>query len=140
MNYKMKRLFQNISVSIFSLLLIFIILELAIRIVKGEYTFKNFTERKLSFPYQYDPYLGWIPKEGHWENQNIHGKTITILENGIRSNGDKTTKETAGLACILAVGDSFTFGDYVSDCETWPALLEKVSKGRVINGGALRSF
>jgi hypothetical protein len=36
---------------------------------------------------------------------------------------------------ILAVGDSFTFGDWVSDWETWPAQLEKLSGRRVINGG-----
>jgi hypothetical protein len=35
------------------------------------------------------------------------------------------------------VGDSFTFGEQVSDWETWPAQLEELSRRRVINGGVL---
>ena len=38
-------------------------------------------------------------------------------------------------AAILAVGDSYTFGDVVSDNETWPAILERLTERPVINGG-----
>ncbi|MGD9880774.1 MAG: SGNH/GDSL hydrolase family protein [Reyranella sp.] len=38
-------------------------------------------------------------------------------------------------APILAVGDSFTFGDEVTDPETWPAQLQEVTGRRVLNGG-----
>ena len=36
---------------------------------------------------------------------------------------------------ILAVGDSFTFGDRVSDHETWPAQLERLTGRQVLNAG-----
>jgi len=36
---------------------------------------------------------------------------------------------------VLAVGDSFTFGDQVSDDETWPAQLEQLLQRPVLNGG-----
>jgi hypothetical protein len=35
----------------------------------------------------------------------------------------------------LAVGESFTFGDQVSDWESWPAYLERLSRRSVTNGG-----
>jgi hypothetical protein len=63
------------------------------------------------------------------------GTTITILEDGIRSNGRGEVRDAT--EPILAVGDSFTFGAQVSDWETWPAQLEKLTGGRVINGGVL---
>ena len=64
---------------------------------------------------------------------NIWKTKVTILEDGIRSNGEAAHAGTGDI--ILAVGDSFTFGDEVSDDETWPAKLEKISGKRVINGG-----
>jgi hypothetical protein len=33
------------------------------------------------------------------------------------------------------VGDSFTWGDHVSDWESWPARLEQLSGRKVVNGG-----
>ena len=51
----------------------------------------------------------------------------------MRSNGDKGG--TFRSQPILAVGDSFTFGDEVHDDETWPAILEQLLRQRVINGG-----
>ena len=38
-------------------------------------------------------------------------------------------------APILAVGDSFTFGDEVSDGETWPAALQRLVDRPVFNAG-----
>jgi hypothetical protein len=40
-----------------------------------------------------------------------------------------------GGAPILAIGDSFTFGDEVLDQETWPAQLETATGRPVLNGG-----
>jgi hypothetical protein len=64
---------------------------------------------------------------------NIWNTTVTILNDGIRSNGN--TEDIGNEEIIMAVGDSFTFGDQVSDDETWPAGLEKLADIRVINGG-----
>jgi hypothetical protein len=54
------------------------------------------------------------------------------IRNGVRSNGDAAPP---AVGAILALGDSFVFGDQVSDHETWPAILERLSGHRVVNGG-----
>lgn len=138
----MKKLFQNVLVLIASLLLTFTMLELVVRIVKGDFTFKGFKEYKVilsevkkNCPAQYDPYLGWIPREGYSISKDKWGARITVLKNGIRSNGSETIQEATAPAAILAVGDSFTFGGQVSDSDTWPAFLEKMSGKKVVNGG-----
>jgi len=77
---------------------------------------------------EYHPQLGWIPRPGrfssHW--------TSNVDANGIRSNGKSILPARPA---ILAVGDSFTFGDEVEDGETWPAYLEDLLGKRVLNAG-----
>lgn len=81
--------------------------------------------------YRHDSYLGWTPMPNtsglKW------GKTVTLVNDGIRKNGDDANYPEKPL--ILAVGDSFTFGDEVGDSETWPAILERKTEKRVLNGG-----
>jgi len=60
-------------------------------------------------------------------------KKVTILEDGIRSNENNITFRTS--LPILAVGDSFTFGDQVANNETWSSRLEKRIQKPVINAG-----
>jgi hypothetical protein len=79
-----------------------------------EYQFKNLRDEHAGSD-AYDPELGWVPKDE------------------IRSNGGGEVWDATDP--ILAVGDSFTFGSQVSDRETWPAQLEKLSGTRVVNGG-----
>jgi hypothetical protein len=76
--------------------------------------------------YKYDPEFGWLPKEGQM------GSLVTVSADGVRSNGNGEPGDATGT--ILAVGDSYTFGDQVSDRDTW-AQLEELSGRRVINGG-----
>jgi hypothetical protein len=117
------------------------VLEFAVRVYNGEFEFKNFLgeERTLfgsAYPSEYDPELGWIPREGTTISKNVWGGKVTILKNGIRSNGNEKLSNTfTDAAPVLVVGDSFTFGDQVSDNETWPAILERLLKKRVINAG-----
>ena len=82
-------------------------------------------------PVAYDPRLGWIPTPGQFKFSR--GWTFNADASGIRSNGRSIS--TAGRP-ILAVGDSFTFGDEVEDGETWPAHLEEILNTRVLNAGA----
>jgi hypothetical protein len=84
-----------------------------------------------------DPLLGYVPREGFSETITYPGSgansvNVTILENGFRSNDNNND---FGGASILAVGDSMTFGDQVSNSETWPSCLERTLNLRVDNGG-----
>jgi len=84
---------------------------------------------------RFDELLGYVPREGFSATMNTagwHGDKLTIRKDGFRSNGS----EPPGLpAEVLVVGDSFTFGDNVSDNETWPACLERKLRRGVDNGG-----
>ncbi|GAK53573.1 hypothetical protein U14_04839 [Candidatus Moduliflexus flocculans] len=132
--------FVNISLSCASVLFAFVFLELASRTYGNMWQFINFSgvflqQPDIPFdsvsPAVYDATSGWIPRTG---SLSLWGKTVTILENGVRSNGLSSTN-IPDAPRILAVGDSYTFGDMVEDHETWPAVLEQRSGIRVINGG-----
>src|SRR5690606_25037038 len=59
------------------------------------------------------------------------GTRVTIDADGFRGNGPPAPPGRP----VLAVGDSFTFGDQVDDDETWPAYLERILQRPVRNGG-----
>jgi hypothetical protein len=121
----------NLSISIASLVVTVLLLETVTRVLRGEYSWVNFLEVELSSraatPAEFSKELGWIPRPGYASDK------VKILEDSTRSNGN--TEVPAGADTILAVGDSFTFGDEVADAESWPAFLERRSGYRVINGG-----
>jgi hypothetical protein len=124
-----------------SLLATGIVLEVAARVYKSEYRYTNFLEYeknlfRAAYPTLFDPELGWVPRPGvSRPDQNAWGTRVTLLEHGIRSNGESEWAGQPARSALLAVGDSFTFGDQVSDDETWPAHLERMLQRRVINGG-----
>jgi len=60
---------------------------------------------------------------------------ITIDAAGLRHTVQPYGGEALAGAPILAVGDSFTFGDEVTDPETWPAQLQAITGRLVLNGG-----
>ncbi len=137
----MKKLLINLSLSVFSFIFTFVLLECAARVYKKEYHWRNFLEEKWNlfrsaYPVQYDTLLGWIPKEHFSGYQNVWETQVTLNEHGIRSNGmTNIPDEFMDSSPVLVVGDSFTFGDQVSDHETWPAILERLIRKRVINAG-----
>ncbi len=120
-------------------------LELALRIRKGElFSANNQILKKvkkrpnpcLSEP---DSRLGWKTKLG--QSSWVPAKRISSIKSyvssnqlGLRNNGGHLP-ETKGAVGILALGDSFTFGDEVSDWETWPAQLEHLTGQPVFNAG-----
>lgn len=87
-----------------------------------------------TYPVDHDPTLGWVPKPGFSSSDNVWRTQVTIRPDGTRSNG-LASKALPDSPAILAVGDSFTFGDEVSDTDTWPAALERSLGIRVWNGG-----
>jgi hypothetical protein len=83
------------------------------------------------YPTAYDPLLGYAPRAGASGTDNAWDRTVTIDANGLRENGRARPSGTP----ILALGDSFTFGDEVGDADTWPAQLEAHLGRPVLNGG-----
>src|SRR5262249_18379855 len=83
----------------------------------------------------FDESLGHVPREGFsgiingvgWNNRKV-----TIRKDGFRSNGSYAAPPAAD---VLVVGDSFTYGEQVSDDETWPSCLERKLGRGVDNGG-----
>lgn len=80
--------------------------------------------------YVHDERLGYVPRAGHVQ------PGIAIEAHGRRFTGAPPagTPAISG-APILAVGDSFTFGDEVGDLETWPAQLQRLTGRPVLNAG-----
>src|SRR5262249_13314427 len=88
-----------------------------------------------AYPASFHPQLGHVPRSGFSSSDNQWGTLVTIVEDGIRSNGPNPAHSWPDNGLIIAVGDSFTFGDQVSDSETWPADLERLLGMTVLNGG-----
>lgn len=104
---------------------------------RGSFWSANFRVQRLDLvravcPVAHDPLLGYVPKAGAASRDNSWHAQVTIDAGGLRQNGGPRPVAAHG---VLAVGDSFTFGDQVSDHETWPAGLERALQVPVWNGG-----
>lgn len=79
---------------------------------------------------EYHPRLGFVPRPGY---RSVPGASfaVEIGPDGLRSNGATRPPGRP----ILALGDSYTFGDEVDDHESWPAALERELGLPVLNGG-----
>jgi len=137
MGWGMKDFFANSLLAVFSVLVTFLVLELGTRALRGEWDLDNFLELKMdlfrgAYPSEFDQDLGWSLKPGV-HPKNLWDKTVTVLEDQTRSNGAERELDKGSI--ILAVGDSFTFGDQVDDHQSWPAHLEDMTGNTVINGG-----
>ena len=127
----MKKNLIDAGLFVTTMILSLLALEIGLRAYHSEWEFTNFRypqENKFGY-HIYDAELGWVPKSSQqW------GTSVTILKDGVRSNGRGEVWDGTGDP-VLAVGDSYTFGDQVPDSDTWPAQLEQLSRRRVINAG-----
>jgi hypothetical protein len=82
-----------------------------------------------AYPGAHHPTLGYVPKPGV-SLDNVWDTTVSISADGVRRQAPLATPPY-----IVAVGDSYTFGDQVSDADTWPARLERELGRPVVNGG-----
>jgi len=128
-----RRLLGNLLLSLASLIIGFILVEMGYRVyvvirqpVPGiKYTPDDIWTR-------YDPVTGWrhIPA--------AVVKDVIINEHGFRVGREEEIKKSIGEKVISALGDSFTFGYGVEGEAAWPARLEKLFPDRrydVINMG-----
>ncbi len=129
-----RSLIANLLLIVCSCLVTIALAEVAVRVYHGK-LFSTETTRSSDFRVTtgpravYDANLGWIPKTGVRQGEF----TSTIGEHGIRLHGEP--RDLGATPYVLAVGDSFTFGDDVDDAETWPAHLERLTGWPVLNGG-----
>lgn len=136
-----------IGVNVLVALALFALLEIGYRAVKfagscsrgacrGEYwelgnKFVSPVGRGLS---QHDSVLGHIPRDGDYVVESVFSGPYTVtIRNNVRQHSSAAS--AASGVVTLVVGDSFAFGDEVSDQHTWPACLEQRLSTPVINAG-----
>lgn len=84
----------------------------------------------------YDPTKGWVPKPNLREVKAFDNKTLNTNSKGLRGKKDFSYTKNNERLRILILGDSFTFGDEVSDDETYSHYLqEMLPHTEVINMG-----
>lgn len=83
------------------------------------------------FPVSHHAVLGHAPTPG-FSGIGAGNAPVAIDADGLRSNGGPAIADGSP---ILAVGDSYTYGEEVTDADTWPAQLEALTGRRVLNGG-----
>ena len=72
----------------------------------------------------YDASKGWIPKPNLRDVKTFDNKTLNTNAKGLRGKKDFPYTKNKNKVRILILGDSFTFGDEVSDDETYSAYLQ----------------
>ena len=84
----------------------------------------------------YHPTRGWALRPSISRAVAFGNKTLSSNSRGLRGSSEHEYEKRPGTLRILTFGDSFTFGDEVSDDETWTYFLEKLLPGsEVINFG-----
>jgi hypothetical protein len=85
---------------------------------------------------RYDPSKGWIPKANLKDVKVFNQKILNTNSKGFRGKRDFPYIKNKETLRILILGDSFTFGDEVSDDETYSYYLqEMLPHTEVINMG-----
>lgn len=85
----------------------------------------------------HDRLLGWAPIPGARARHNGVEFSVPIRINaqGFRADREYSLEPPPGVLRVVAVGDSFTFGNGVHVHEAWPAALERRLGAEVINLG-----
>jgi hypothetical protein len=127
-------LFAGLSLLLSSMLTLGV-LELALRGLHGGLRARPAATGGVSmlgtaYPGAHHPTLGYVPDPGV-SRDNVWNTTVSISPDGVRSH----TPSGEAPPYVLAVGDSYTFGDQVGDADTWPAQLEQALGRTVVNGG-----
>jgi hypothetical protein len=130
---------KNVSVAVATVVLALLLCEVALRLWHGvsPLDFSNFRDQRvvkeinLIDGTRYDSNLGWSFREG------LNDPGFHTSEYGIRRNSAAQTGLRSG--GILAVGGSFTVGFQVTDEQTWPAQLERMT-GRPVDNAAVPGY
>ncbi len=133
-NMLKKIIFSKIFLFCFSIILIFILIEISLRIM-GFRPFSVYeVDLKEPTTNKYDAKIGWKPKEGVYnflpKSKNGKNTTFTILKDGSRFSGNPTNDIEGD---IVVIGGSFAQGAGVNDEETFSFLLQKKIPNYKIN-------
>ena len=108
---------------------------------KIEYVYRLINRRSeqgVEFPFHcwaYDENRGY-KLAPNVNGYNIYNSTVSSNSKGVRGKKEYTYERKKEFKRIVAIGDSFTFGEEVNDNQTWPAVLETLLKNtEVINLG-----
>lgn len=115
------------------MLVICLAIELSVRAATGSLFIWGGNE--IDDAFATDPMLGRVIVQPGRRRHATKGFTVTIGDHGTRLNGNPPPRNPRPR--VLVVGDSFAFGDGVSDGDTWPAVLERRTGGPVINAGMI---
>lgn len=103
-------------------------------LVGAEFLYRWFILERIRFEdqlyFEFDNELGWTTKPGSYDSET--GK-VTITSDRFRKTDPPGFSAQSKI--ILAVGDSYTFGNYAADDETWPYYLAEMLTARVVNAG-----
>lgn len=135
----MRKLLQNGSLTLGSILFCLVALEIVLRLVDSvplwpprNLIVEKVDQLKVNLAIDYDPLLGYVLKSNTQSGTGTN--TYTFGDYGVRMNSSEIKPLPKN--AVLAVGDSFTSGSEVWDAETWPAYLERFLGVPVINAGA----
>lgn len=83
----------------------------------------------------FDPLLGWNTIQGVHDIE-FNGKLYSFNSMGIRGKKEYSKEKSENKTRIITIGDSFTYGEEVSDNETYSAQLEEIMPNtEVLNMG-----
>ena len=97
-----------------------------------------FTDRTVFYGFDdYDPQLGWTLRKGLRGFRQFPGSTVSSNSRGVRGVAEHEPGPHPGRLRIVALGDSFTFGEGVGDEQTYPQRLQELLGGgaEVVNLG-----
>lgn len=84
----------------------------------------------------YDVTKGWRPQSNLHNMQVFNNKVLNTNSRGLRGTSEFPYERTTGKQRILIFGDSFTYGDDVSDQETYSYYLQQLlPNAEIINMG-----
>jgi lysophospholipase L1-like esterase len=84
----------------------------------------------------HDPVRGWAVKPGLRDLRVWGDRSVSTNSRGLRGAAEHAYARRPGVPRIVALGDSFTFGDEVGDAEAWPQQLARRLPGvEVLNLG-----
>ena len=141
---------QRLIALLFGVFIALLLGEVAMRGVRRElFSTSNLISRTLRLKKNktrtVDSSLGWaLPLESEKVSLNLSstglgGKSfrpyVVKTHQGFRSTPNHWRVPLDDSKLVIALGDSFTFGQEVSDEETWPSHLQALSKHQLLNGG-----